>query len=79
MGVVYDPKVRAFLRYIGQDKALDLSEVTAENLVAAVREARASASPEAQRAAVARLQALEAENRKVLRRYLGENAVNPLS
>ncbi len=73
VGVVYDPKVRAFLRYIGQNKALALSEVTAENLVAAVREARASASPETQRAAVARLQALEMENRKVLRRYLCEN------
>ena len=74
LGVVYDPKVRAFLRYIGQDRALDLSEVSADRLVAAVREVRASSSPEAQRAAVARLQTLEMENRKVLRRYLkGEN------
>ena len=71
VGVVYDPKVRSFLRYIGQDRALDLEAVTAESLLAAVREARASASPEAQRAAVARLQALEMENRKVLARYLG--------
>ena len=71
VGVVYDPKVRAFLRYIGQDRALDLEAVTAESLVAAVREARASSSPEAQRAAVERLQALEMENRKVLARYLG--------
>ena len=71
VGVVYDPKVRSFLRYIGQDRALDLSEVTEERLVAAVREARASSSPEAQRAAVARLQTLEMENRKVLHRYLG--------
>ncbi len=70
VGVVYDPKVRAFLRYIGQERDMDLEEVTAEKLVAAVREARASASPEQQRAAVARLEALEAENRKVLRRYL---------
>ena len=71
VGVVYDPKVQAFLRYIGQDRALDLSEVTEERLVAAVREARASFSPEAQQAAVARLQTLEMENRKVLRRFLG--------
>ena len=70
VGVVYDPKVRAFLRYIGQDRAIDLGDVTAEKLVAAVRDARGSASPEAQRAAVARLQALEMENRKVLARYL---------
>ncbi len=72
VGVVYDPKVRAFLRYIGQDLALDLDAVTADSLVAAAREARKSASPEAQQAAVARLQTLEMENRKVLRRYLGE-------
>ncbi len=71
VGVVYDPKVRSFLRYIGQDRALDLSEVTEERLVTAVREARASSSPEAQRAAVARLQTLEMENRKILHRYLG--------
>ncbi len=71
VGVVYDPKVRSFLRYIGQDRALDLEAVTAETLLTSVREARASASPEAQRAAVARLQALEMENRKVLARYLG--------
>ncbi len=70
VGVVYDPKVRAFLRYIGQDRALDLSEVTADKVVTAVREAMASASPEAQRAAVSRLQALEMENRRVLGRYL---------
>ena len=71
VGVVYDPKVRAFLRYIGQDRSLDLGEVTADKLVTAVRGARTSASPEAQRAAVARLQTLEMENRKVLARYLG--------
>ena len=71
MGVVYDPKVRAFLRYIGQERAIDLPAVSAEALVAAVREARNTAPPDAQRAAVARLQALEMENRKVLRRYLG--------
>ncbi len=79
VGVVYDPKVRAFLRYIGQDRALDLSEVTEERLVAAVREARGSSSPEAQQAAVARLQTLEKENRRVLARYLGDPAAKPLS
>ena len=72
VGVVYDPKVRAFLRYIGQERAIDLGEVTAENLTEAVAEARASASPEGQRAAVARLRALEMENRRVLARYLGK-------
>ena len=72
VGIVYDPKVRAFLRYIGQENAVDLSGVTADGLLKLVREAMASASPEAQREAVERLRELEAENRRVLRRYLGE-------
>lgn len=74
VGIVYDPKVRAFLSYIGQENAVDLADVTADGLVKLTREAIASASPEAQRAAVERLRELEAENRRVLGRYLGENA-----
>ena len=70
VGVVYDPKVRAFLRYIGQDRAVDLADVTADKLIAAVAEARAASSPEGQRAAVARLRELEMENRRVLARYM---------
>ena len=74
VGVVYDPKVRGFLRYIGQERAIDLGEVTAEKLTASIADALASASPEGQRAAVARLRELEMENRKVLARYLGTNS-----
>ena len=70
VGVVYDPKVRAFLRYIGQDRAIDLRYVTAEKLIDLVSEARAASSPEGQRAAVARLRELEMENRRVLARYM---------
>lgn len=70
VGVVYDPKVRAFLRYIGQENALDLAEATGERLTAAAKAAMREASPEKQRAAVARLRELEMENRRVLKRYL---------
>jgi len=70
VGIVYDPKVRAFLKYIGQDHALDLSDVSEDALIAAAKDAMIDASPEAQKAAVSRLQILEMENRKVLQRYL---------
>ena len=73
VGVVYDPKVRAFLRYIGQDRAIDLADVSAASLTDAVDAAIAAASPDAQQAAVARLRTLEMENRRVLARYLGES------
>ena len=70
VGVVYDPKVRSFLRYIGQERDIDLQDVTAEKLTELAGEAIAAASPEQQREAVRRLRELEMENRKVLRRYL---------
>lgn len=72
LGIVYDPKVRAFLRYIDRENAIDLSHVTADALVQAAKDAISAASPESQQAAVAHLQELEMENRRVLRRYLGE-------
>ena len=31
-GVVYDPKVSAFLRYIGQEQFVDLAELTGDAL-----------------------------------------------
>ena len=71
VGVVYDPKVRAFLRYIGQDRYVDLEDVTAEELCALVRSALASADGESQARAVARLRDLDRVNREVLRRELG--------
>ena len=70
VGVVYDPKVRAFLRYIGQDRYVDLEDVTAEGLCALVRSALESSGGESQAQAVARLRDLDRVNREVLGRYL---------
>ena len=70
VGVVYDPKVRAFLRYIGQDRYVDLGDVTAEGLCELVRAALAHSDGESQARAVARLRDLDRVNRDVLRRYL---------
>ena len=72
VGVVYDPKVRAFLRYIGQDRYVDLEDVTAEGLCALVRAALESRDGESQARAVAHLRDLDRVNREVLRRYLGK-------
>ncbi len=70
VGVVYDPKVRAFLRYIGQDRYLDLEDVTAEALCGLVRSALERSGGEEQARAVARLRDLDRVNREVLSRYL---------
>ena len=51
-GVVYDPKVSAFLRYIGQEQFVDLAELTGQNLCAMMDQCVAQAAhPEAQAAA----------------------------
>ena len=71
-GVVYDPKVSAFLRYIGQELFTDLSTLTAEDLRDMVDRAVAQAArPEAQAAAVARLREMEHGNVSAARRLLG--------
>nr|WP_326126757.1 polysaccharide pyruvyl transferase CsaB [uncultured Oscillibacter sp.] len=71
-GVVYDPKVSAFLRYIGQEVFTDLNALTEENLCAMVDRAAAQAArPEVQAAAVARLQEMEHGNVATARRLLG--------
>lgn len=71
-GVVYDPKVSAFLRYIGQENFTDLDALTAENLRSMIDRAAAQAAhPEAQAAAVERLQQMERQNVAVARRLLG--------
>ena len=62
-GVVYDPKVSAFLRYIGQENFTDLDALTEENLKAMIDLAAAQAdNPDAQAAAVERLQQMERRN-----------------
>ena len=71
-GVVYDPKVSAFLRYIGQELFTDLDALTDENLRDMIDRAAAQAShPEAQAAAVERLQGMEWKNVETARRLLG--------
>ena len=71
-GVVYDPKVSAFLRYIGQTLFEDLADLTEETLKHMVDQTVAQTkSPEAQEAAVKQLQALEHKNTEVARRLLG--------
>lgn len=70
-GVVYDPKVSAFLRYIGQEQFVDLAELTGQNLCAMIDQCVAQAAhPEAQAAAVRNLQAMEQKNVEVARRLL---------
>ena len=71
-GVVYDPKVSAFLRYIGQELFTDLDALTEDNLRDVIDRAAAQAShPEAQAAAVERLQGMERKNVETARRLLG--------
>ena len=70
-GVVYDPKVSAFLRYIGQDRFTDLSALTEENLRAMVDGAVAQ-SAESQTEAVERLRAMAEKNVSVARELLAK-------
>ena len=71
-GVVYDPKVSAFLRYIGQECFTDLSALTEADLREMIDRCMAQRDrPEAQAAAVARLQEMEQKNVEVARRLLG--------
>ena len=71
VGVVYDPKVSAFLRYIGQDLFVDLDNLTAEGLTALIDQAAAKTkTPEAQAAAVAKLRDMERGNVETAGRLL---------
>ncbi|HJB13644.1 MAG TPA: polysaccharide pyruvyl transferase CsaB [Candidatus Oscillibacter excrementigallinarum] len=70
-GVVYDPKVSAFLRYIGQEQFVDLADLTEEALRSMIDQCMVQAEhPEAQAAAVRRLQDMEHKNVEVARRLL---------
>ena len=72
-GVVYDPKVSAFLRYIGQENFLDLDALTADALKAMIdRMVSSPISPEEQAAAVQNLRQIEQVNVDTARRLLGK-------
>ena len=72
-GVVYDPKVSAFLRYIGQENFLDLDALTADTLKAMIdRMVSSPISPEEQAAAVQKLRQIEQVNVDTARRLLGK-------
>ncbi|QUO38307.1 polysaccharide pyruvyl transferase CsaB [Dysosmobacter sp. Marseille-Q4140] len=71
-GVVYDPKVSAFLRYIGQELFVDLQDLTEADLRHMIDRCVAQArDPGTQAAAVARLQEMERGNVRTARRLLG--------
>lgn len=71
VGVVYDPKVSSFLRYIGQDLFVDLADATEAQLCAMIDQAvEQAAHPEVQAAAVAKLQEMERRNVDVAKRLM---------
>ena len=72
VGLVYDPKVSAFLNYLGLEHYLDLADVTADRLSALISAALAEFSPQAREEAIARLVEKEKVNREVLARFLGK-------
>lgn len=70
-GVVYDPKVSAFLRYIGQELFVDLSSLTEDDLQMMVDQVVAqSDNREFREEAVSRLQKMERGNVEAARRLL---------
>ena len=61
MGLVYDPKVSAFLRYMGQEQCLELDQLE-EGALRGLMDAALSRSPQEQSTAVTRLLELERRN-----------------
>ena len=70
MGIVYDPKVSAFLKYIGQDLFVELQDLDAGKLCSAIDQA---AARERDAGAVRSLLEKEHINQDIARRlYCGE-------
>jgi len=70
-GVVYDPKVSSFLRYIGQEEFADLEGLSEEALRGMIdRCVERRAGPEERQAAVRRLRELEKCNEETVRQLL---------
>lgn len=70
VGAVYDPKVQAFLDYLGKKRYLALEDVTEETLLPMVEEALQSGEDDEK--AVAHLRELAAENETMARKLLEE-------
>jgi polysaccharide pyruvyl transferase CsaB len=71
VGISYDPKVRAFLKYIGQGPCMELGEATAERLTECIDDAvRRSGDSQARVEAAQRLRKIEGRNVEAARRLL---------
>ncbi|MBP5166390.1 MAG: polysaccharide pyruvyl transferase CsaB [Oscillospiraceae bacterium] len=70
IGVVYDPKVSAFLRYIGREYYTELEKADSARLLELVRGCIADNSGSTQRLAVEKLRDMEKVNRDVLKKYM---------
>ncbi len=78
VGVVYDPKVRSFLSYIGQDLCLELAETDREGLCRQIDLAVARSTDRAFLAeGVARLREVEARNAQTAAKLLGLSEAPP--
>lgn len=74
VGIVYDPKVSAFLSYIGQEHYIELDKTDAQSLTELVLKAIKEHSPQVQKAAVERLCSMERVNREALGRLLEKSS-----
>ena len=74
VGAVYDPKVSAFLRYIGQELFADLQDLTAQELSQLIdRAVEQAGHPGDQKLAVRKLQEMEQRNVEVAHGLLNES------
>ena len=71
-GISYDPKVRAFLDYIGQDSNCEGFESVGYERLCAMIDAAAAADSGALRDATERIKAIESRNREAAARLLGK-------
>ncbi|MCD8099527.1 MAG: polysaccharide pyruvyl transferase CsaB [Oscillospiraceae bacterium] len=73
VGVGYDPKVSAFLDYLGRPRCVSLEDLTADKLTELIMDAAAD-DRESLAASVERLKAAERRNTDTVRRMLGLDA-----
>ncbi len=73
VGIVYDPKVSAFLHYLGQEHFVELQDADGEKLARLISAAVDGFRPEEREQAVERLIEKEKANRESLARLLGLN------